>query len=191
MAKKSKITDEEAMLFLNSMDSVKKLNSNNQYITESSKGNKEDLKYRKVCAEQFDESPYPIHTDTVDKSCWIGGDENISFSVAGVQPKILQKLKRGQFSIEARLDLHSLTATEAVNETELFIENCHKKNIKCVILIHGKGTLGQYDKPVLKNIINRHLRNMKNVIAFHSAKPKHGGSGAIYILIRSRSSYDD
>ncbi len=109
--------------------------------------------------------------------------EILSFSRSGLQHNILKKLRLGKNPIEHALDLHGLTVDQARNELVEFLGECEAANIRYAIIVHGKGFRSK-DKPVIKPMINRWLRAVDNVLAFHSAQPKDGGSGAVYVLLK-------
>jgi DNA-nicking Smr family endonuclease len=99
---------------------------------------------------------------------------------------VFRKLKQGRYAMEARLDLHRMNAARARREVFEFIEESHRLGVRCVQLIHGKGqTRGERDATaVLKGCVNHWLRQLEIVQAFHSARPQHGGTGAVYVLLR-------
>jgi len=111
------------------------------------------------------------------------GDELI-YSRPGVQQSVMKKLRRGQLSIEAELDLHRLTSEQAHAELMDFIVRCQRQHIRCVRIIHGKGLSSKNQIPVLKIKVNKWLRQWDNVLAFCSARPVDGGTGAVYILLK-------
>jgi DNA-nicking Smr family endonuclease len=55
-----------------------------------------------------------------------------------------------------------------------------------LLIVHGKGQSKNQGKQtaVLKGYVNHWLRELEAVQAFHSARPAHGGTGAIYVLLR-------
>ncbi len=110
----------------------------------------------------------------------------LSFSRSGLQHKVLKKLRQGKHPIEHVLDLHGLTVEMARVELIEFLGECEALGLRHVIIIHGKGYRSK-DKPVIKPMVNRWLRAVDNVLAFHSAQPKDGGSGAVYVLLKKLS----
>lgn len=90
-------------------------------------------------------------------------------------------LKNGQIPWEARLDLHGYQIEKARDSLCRFIQAQQDK--RCVLIIHGKGG-HQGSPPVIKNLINRWLPQMDEILAFHSAHAKDGGSGALYVLMK-------
>lgn len=131
---------------------------------------------------------YPLSMSDIneDQENWLRSDDLLHFSRTGVRQKILHRLKRGKLSIEAQLDLHRMTSQEAFYQVNEFINDCVEKQINCICLIHGKGYNSPSSKPIIKNRLNHWLIKNPLVLAFHSAKPLHGGTGAVYVLLKSK-----
>ncbi len=114
----------------------------------------------------------------------VQGEEYIKFSREGVSSKILRNLKAGQYSIEAILDLHGRNVKEAKEALSFFLYNCEKRELKHVLIIHGKGSKKAGSAPILKNRVNHWLRESESVLAFCSAHPRQGSGGALYVLLK-------
>lgn len=110
--------------------------------------------------------------------------EALSFARDSVQLSVRKKLRTGRIPIEADLDLHGMTAEIARMNVDQFISEARDHRARCVLIIHGKGYGSSQDGPVLKNRINSWLQQHEEVIAFCSAQPKDGGSGAVYVLLK-------
>jgi len=115
----------------------------------------------------------------------IQSEESMSYSSNGIQPKALKKLRAGKIPIEAHLDLHGLTVDQARQTVSHFIVDCQAINMKCVLIIHGKGSMKK--TPLLKSMLNHWLKQIPDVLAFNSAQIAHGGRGAVYVLIKSKT----
>lgn len=129
-----------------------------------------------------------VLTDSFSDGFDIGevtSDEALFFARPGLQQRQLQRLKRGQLAIGAELDLHGMTAAMARSAVVNFIALCREQHIRCARIIHGKGYGSGDTAPVLKNRINSWLRQHHDVLAFSSAQIRDGGSGALYVLVRS------
>ncbi len=111
-------------------------------------------------------------------------DELLHFSRDGLQRRRLQRLQQGEISAESKLDLHGHTITEAGLALNDFLQNAQQAGRRCVLIIHGKGY--RSGQPALKTQLNHWLRDEPRVLAFHSAQPRHGGAGALYVLLRRR-----
>jgi DNA-nicking Smr family endonuclease len=110
--------------------------------------------------------------------------EELLYCRPGLQHNVLRKLRRGHYAVEAELDLHGLRVAEARQALTTFLQNALSLQIKTVRIIHGKGN-GSFNKqPVLKGKVNNWLRQRIEVLAFCSARPVDGGTGAIYVLLR-------
>jgi len=110
--------------------------------------------------------------------------EEMSFRRPSLPERDFRKLRRGQFSMREELDLHGLTSDEALDAIREFIVEARAEGARCVRIVHGKG-LGSGPKgPVLKNLVNKWLRRWDPVLAFCTAQPRHGGTGAVYVLLR-------
>ena len=100
---------------------------------------------------------------------------------------LLRKLREGEFSVRAELDLHGFSKREAFGELEQFLRQCSRAGVTCVRVIHGKGNNSRNHIPVLKRHIPRWFstkRLSRYLVAYASARPMDGGLGAIYVLLR-------
>jgi DNA-nicking Smr family endonuclease len=114
-------------------------------------------------------------------------DEYIEGAIVGADSALLPKLRRGDFSVQAHLDLHGMTAAEARQAVERFILNSAYKGLRCVLIIHGRGLNSQDQIPILKERMRSWLKRgrLKHlVLAFATAQPCDGGAGALYVLLR-------
>lgn len=110
----------------------------------------------------------------------------LEFKRPGVQNGVFRKLKQGRYDYEARLDMHRMTVAVARRELFDFIRECHQLGLRSIMLIHGKGERKpeREKSAILKAYVDVWLRDLELVQAFHSARPQHGGTGAVYILLR-------
>ncbi len=113
--------------------------------------------------------------------------EELVYLKPGVQQNVLRKLRRGQYSIGAELDLHGLTSVEARRKVALFLQECRHHQVHCVRIIHGKGYGSKDKQPVLKHKVNNWLRQHEQVLAFASARAFDGGTGAVYVLLKRQN----
>lgn len=110
--------------------------------------------------------------------------ESISYIRPGAQKALLRKLRRGQFSRSASLDLHGMTIDEARVAISRFIASQRHDARCCIRIVHGKGYRSAQQRPVLKNMLNHWLPQRDDVIAFCSAPVHDGGTGAVYVLLK-------
>lgn len=109
--------------------------------------------------------------------------EAIAYARPGVQRRTLRKLRRGHYSVMAEVDLHGLTVDPAKRLLADFLNDCRDRRLHCVRVIHGKGRRSPNTGPVLKHKVDRWLRQREDVLAFCSARPVDGGTGAVYVLL--------
>ncbi len=103
---------------------------------------------------------------------------------AGVDRATAERLKRGRRAIEARLDLHGMTQAEAHRALFGFVGGARTAGRRCVLVITGHGRIGG---GVLKSAVPRWLHEPelhRHVLAIAPARPQHGGTGALYVLLR-------
>lgn len=111
--------------------------------------------------------------------------EEIGFRRRSVTERTFRALQRGRFSIEDEIDLHGLRQEPAKRALQAFITECAARHLGCVRVVHGKGSRSGPDGPVLKASVQQWLTQWDAVLAFASAIPRHGGTGAIYVLLRN------
>jgi len=105
-----------------------------------------------------------------------------------VHPEVTRRLHRGEFSIQAHIDLHGLGVDDARSALEMFFRDAIRTGKRAVLIVHGRG-LSSPAKPILKAKVYEWLTAgpwRKWVIAFTSARSIDGGAGASYVLLRNR-----
>lgn len=113
-------------------------------------------------------------------------DRDSSFVRPGLSRQTLRRLRRGDWHIQAELDLHGLTKIEAKHELAEFLHECKRRGGRCVRIIHGKGLRSPNKEPVLKHHVRHWLTQRDEVLAYVSARPADGGEGAVVVLLRGR-----
>lgn len=112
----------------------------------------------------------------------------LEFKRAGVQHGVFRKLKQGKYPMDARLDLHRMTVEKAREEVFAFIREAAGYELRNVMIVPGRGTHNRAAEAVLKSYLNRWLPEFDEVQAFCSAQPQHGGTGAVYVMLRKGES---
>ena len=103
-----------------------------------------------------------------------------------VPPHVLRRLARGDYAARDELDLHGANAARAESLIRTFLHEARASGAGCVRIVHGKGMRSDDGRPVLKALVDRMLRQRADVLAFHSAPPAQGGTGAVLALLRPR-----
>jgi DNA-nicking Smr family endonuclease len=177
MAQHNKISREEIAQFRNAVKGTRRLKQNKttpfrrQLSTHPQQRLQDE---RQVLQDMFSEGWHPDEMET---------GEELLFLRNGIQHGVMRRLRRGQYSIGAELDLHGMTVREARQALSEFLRTTRHR---CIRIIHGKGH-GSYQKqPVLKGKVNHWLQQRNEVLAFCSALPVDGGTGALYVLLKNR-----
>jgi len=181
-AKASRVREEDdASLFLSAMDGVEQLTNRgeapvpNPRLPEIIDENAEalsELVELLVCQGEFNIS------DT---------NEFIEGAAPGLDARLMRSLRRGDFVIQGQLDLHGMTQAQAQDAVDRFLTDSHRARKRCVLIVHGRGLNSQDQIPVLKEWLRVWLaqkRLGKTVLAFATARPQDGGTGAVYVLLR-------
>ena len=105
----------------------------------------------------------------------------------GVQPRVFRRLAQGKYPIEATLDLHQRTVKEARGDVFRFIRSSSRNGLRSVVIVHGRGDKSD-DPAKLKSYVAHWLVQLADVIGFHSAPRRDGGTGATFVLIRKSPS---
>ncbi|NOT53228.1 MAG: DNA mismatch repair protein MutS [Deltaproteobacteria bacterium] len=114
-------------------------------------------------------------------------DEYLEGTISGLDIRLVRKLRSGDFSRQAALDLHGMTSDAAHLEVENFILGAVRMGLRCVLIVHGRGRNSPGQIPVLKDRLKQWLTRAKigrMVLAFATARPHDGGPGAMYVLLR-------
>ncbi len=113
-------------------------------------------------------------------------------SVADMDKRQAERLRKGRLPIEGRLDLHAMTQAQAQGALERFIIDAAARGKRCLLVITGKGR----DREVGHSLENRGVLHRQvplwlnqpplrgRILSFTYAQPKDGGSGALYVLLK-------
>ncbi len=110
-------------------------------------------------------------------------DEWVEWKCSGVQPYLMQKLKRGDYKAQGKLDLHQQSLPQAAKQIHRFIENSVQSQLRTVLVVHG---LGYQSKPPaqMKSHVAYWLEDHPKVNAFVTAPRQMGGAGATLIFLK-------
>jgi DNA-nicking Smr family endonuclease len=113
--------------------------------------------------------------------------EYVEGRVVGLDPRLVRRLRAGEFSYQTHLDLHGMTSDDARVHVQRFLTYAHQRGYRCVLIIHGRGLNSEKQEPVLKKRVPMWLArgaSSRVVLAFTSARACDGGAGALYVLLR-------
>ena len=180
MSKQSPDQDDDAELFRAAIAGVKPLSSSHHAHEKpkpSTRPLQKEADERAVLAEMMAD-PEPDMLESGDTLIYQG---------PGLQDGVFRKLRRGQFRMQSELDLHGFNRERAKLAVTQFLSYCQDHGYRSVRIIHGKGNGSPNSGPVIKRYLDSWLRKRQDVVAFCSARPVDGGTGAVYVLLRSAS----
>jgi DNA-nicking Smr family endonuclease len=188
MAKKSRTNDQndqedDAELFQQMMGDVRPLEVEPKMVPRPRrrKTKPSHVKQASLRHEVMDTGPYAER----EQAPAVGTEELLLFSRSGIQHRVMKQLKRGDIAPQAKLDLHGQTITQAGQVLHHFLQSAREQQLRCVLVVHGKGSRSADGKPRIKSQVNQWLRDTPAVLAFCSAQARHGGAGAVYVLLKT------
>ena len=143
------------------------------------------VRFRRLAAEQ--EPERIIDGLSCEAAEIVDSADELLFATPGVQLRLLKRLRLGHLPWEAGLDLHGCTVEAARDELSRFIRDACRQGLRCVLVVHGKAYTQPGQPARIKSCVNDWLRQLDAVLAFCSAQPRDGGTGAVYVLLRRSS----
>jgi DNA-nicking Smr family endonuclease len=102
----------------------------------------------------------------------------------------LRELSRGLLPVFETIDLHGMSIAKAESAVRSFCASARGSVPRTVLIVHGKGIHSEAGHAVLRQEVAHWLSTAplaRDVLCFVTARPKHGGSGAMYVLLAARS----
>lgn len=175
------MSEEDKALFREHMRSVKPLNEKTKRVQTVTP--KPAITRRKI-PDPIQETKQAYYLSDVIQEPVLS-NTILSYSQSGLPNQRFKALRNGLIPWEARLDLHGLKSDMARESLCRFIQYQSENEKRCLLIIHGKGG-HEGAPPVIKNLVNRWLPQFEEILAFHSALPKDGGCGAVYVLLKRK-----
>lgn len=178
------ITPDDAALFRAAVGAVNPLAEQNRITPQPSP--RKPLLHRAV--------PPPAIPDTLsdgypakslsDSAAGNAPDEYLS---NGLSRMALRKLRRGVWPVQDSLDLHGNNSDAARKLLQEFLHEAMQRELRCVLVIHGKGLNSRGGEAVLRKLTRHWLTQHPLVLGYCDAPPKEGGSGAVLVLLKTGS----
>jgi DNA-nicking Smr family endonuclease len=102
----------------------------------------------------------------------------------GLSRMALRKLRRGVWPVQDSLDLHGNNRDAARKLLQGFLHEAAQRGMRCVLVIHGKGTNSRDGEAVLRKLARHWLTRHPRVLGYCDAAPGQGGSGAVLVLLK-------
>ncbi len=122
-------------------------------------------------------------SDEFDASTLLDVDDAMSYRRPGIGTEVTRRLRKGEWSIQRELDLHGLRRDDAREALSAFIRDAHRRGLRCLRVVHGKGLGSPGRVPVLKSKVQAWLIQKNEVMAFVQARADEGGAGALVVLL--------
>ena len=114
---------------------------------------------------------------------YLSGADDICENPGNISQKLIKKMQRGDIDNAPSIDLHGNTLEQACKALSDFIY--HHQNARFVHIIHGKGYNSANNLSILKTQAVSFLKQHPQVLAFCSCPPKDGGTGALFVRLKS------
>jgi DNA-nicking Smr family endonuclease len=114
-------------------------------------------------------------------------------ALAQFDRRLRQRVARGHATIDARLDLHGMTQTQAHAALLHFLTQAQAQDAKLALVVTGKGMGGAAGSPSQRGVLRRQVplwlslpEFRRFIVSFQEAHVSHGGEGALYLRLRRR-----
>ncbi|GMQ45775.1 DNA endonuclease SmrA [Vibrio sp. 10N] len=172
--------DDDLDLFQQMMGDVKPIQHDTVELKKSHQVSDAQMAKRQAALWLSEQDPEYL---SIDYAPMVKPDDIIEFKRDGVQEGVYRKLRLGKYPLQAKLDLHRRTLKEAREEVIKFLQQCMRMDIRTVIIVHGRGERSN-PPALMKSYLANWLTQIKDVQCVHSAQRFHGGSGAVYVMLR-------
>lgn len=176
----SKPNEDEKKLFSDAMKDVTPLSENSEKVSIAQRS---PTPKRLNLRRNITKDNQAIQLEAADS---VSAHEKLFFQRTHLNKNDQKALKKGLFNYSWHLDLHGYTLVQAEKQLLSFLQDAFHHEQKHVLIIHGKGYNSDTEHPKLKNLVNQVLRSWPYLIAFSSAQPKDGGTGATYVFLNSK-----
>ncbi|MGN1281380.1 MAG: DNA endonuclease SmrA [Succinivibrio sp.] len=113
----------------------------------------------------------------------VAPNDILEFRRPGIQPYVMQKLRKGEYPEADYIDLHGKTVEQAYQHVMNFLEFSKRHEFRCILIIHGKGERSN-PKALIKSHVAHWLKQIPDVLAYHSAPVWKGGAGAVCVILK-------
>lgn len=177
--------NDDADLFLQEMSGVKPLDQDEVALLPGEFSPTLAQQARRKAAEQ--EMEYDANYLSMEYVDLVKPDEPFSYKKDGVQEGVYRNLRLGKYQLDATLNLLGKTLVEARSQLFGFIEDCHRRGIRTLLIHHGMGRNSKPHPAILRSYVFKWLPQMPIVLACHTAQKQHGGYSATYVLLQKNA----
>lgn len=176
---------DEEVLFKQAMSGVRPIKQTEPPIALSTKPKKPNAQIlaKRAAAVGQDEFSAQGISDTQAMLNPVASEAKLSYRLATLQHRVFEQLKTGNLRWYEAVDLHGCTVEQARSAVLQIVEMARTENQNVIKIVHGKGP-----QAILKTYVNSWLRQHRDVLAFVSAPPDQGGTGAVLVLLKRAES---
>ncbi|SIN91723.1 DNA-nicking endonuclease, Smr domain [Sulfurivirga caldicuralii] len=142
---------------------------------------------RKVQPPIEDDMPLQHLPEADPLKAWETPSGHVFWQRSSLRPQEVRRLKRGDFSKAWRIDLHGLTRDDAAHALRQFVVQAHHAGARHLLIITGKGYRSEGGESIVRKVAQQTLQQLQQVLAYTSAQPADGGTGALYVFLRGLS----
>lgn len=174
-------TEEQDLAFLEAMKDVRQIKSDDKVTLPSSQNTlAQQLKRRSLERDiELQNNHLSLELNTAVEPL-----DMLAYKKDGVQEGVFKKLRLGKYPVNKVVNLQNMKLAEAREYLFDTIKSSRANGTRLLLIKHG---IGMHNKPVpayLKSFVNQWLKDLPDVLAFHSASTFHGGLGSVYVLIK-------
>ena len=114
-------------------------------------------------------------------------DDMLSFKRSGIQDGVFKNLRLGKYALEGTIELQRMRIEDARKTLYLHIQKLHQKGMRAILVKHGRGERSTPIPALCKSYVYQWLQELPEVIAFHSAQPRHGSLASTYVLLKKHA----
>ncbi|GAA0857087.1 DNA endonuclease SmrA [Aliiglaciecola litoralis] len=173
--------DPNDVSFMDAMQDVKPLPQNDRVVSFKPEHTLAQKLKRQALEQHHQRIQNYLKVDYVDP---VDPFDHLSYKQSGIQQGVFKNLRLGKYPIENVIELQKLNFERARQRVFDGILAAHQRNHRTVLIKHGIGRDSKPFPAFMKSYVNQWLQQMPEVLAFYSAQPQHGGSGAVYALIK-------
>jgi DNA-nicking Smr family endonuclease len=174
MSRRRELSDEERALWSGFSRSIKPLRP----LREA----------KKSAASAEKPAPRPVKAANVEP---VAPPPEKPLPLAPLDRRLKQRVARGREPIDARIDLHGMTQSEAHRKLFGFLQRAQADGARIVLVVTGKGGSREREPSMERGVLKRQVPNWLSlpefrsfVLAFEDAHVGHGGQGALYVRLR-------
>jgi DNA-nicking Smr family endonuclease len=142
------------------------------------------LARRKAAEQEMEYDPHYLSMEYVDL---VKPDDIFAYCKDGVQQGVYRNLRLGKYQCDATLNLLGKTLQEARSQLQQFINDCHRRGVRTLLIQHGMGRNSKPHPAILRSYVFKWLPSFTEVLAAHTAQRQHGSYSATYVLLQKNA----